>query len=521
VRVNVAFDTAPAGMAAMLAADTDAEKRRITGLAVPFGVPSGPSSDGHRYQFAGPPENADELIDVVDEHNDDVVVGRLSEPFVNDDTGALADTRIFNTTAGNDVLTLTHEGVKTGFSIAASFDEFEERGDVRHVGAWTALHLGVVRRPAFTQASGLTLAASAQKEDTMTATVTEPATAPAVVELPTVAELAAQVAEHMKETRDSGTHPLARFRSRDQFLAAFVAGDEETRARMAIEFAVADQVTTDNPGVIPPGWRTAIKANIDRRRPAVTAFGTIGLPDAGMDANWPYLDPALDIDTLVAQQAAEKDELSSVKIKILKATEGIKTAGVASDISYQLLMRSSPSYLAAFQTICEAAWARYTEAKFEAKLLASATDSGTLPLDLTNAAGAASFRSLLFDASAAVEDATGAPADIVLASPSVWTDLGGNDAFKSAEYGTSNVPGTASAATLRININGLEVKRAPFFTGTQVLVSNAETAKFAESGPLVATQENVTKLGRDVAVWGMYEDGEVYFPAGLALYDAD
>ena len=61
---------------------------------------------------------------------------------------------------------------------------------------------------------------------------------------------------------------------------------------------------------------------------------------------------------------------------LVLALIGIKTAGAISDISYQLLMRSSPSYLAAHNEILLAAWARYLEAKFEAQLLALGTATG-------------------------------------------------------------------------------------------------------------------------------------------------
>lgn len=37
---------------------------------------------------------------------------------------------------------------------------------------------------------------------------------------------------------------------------------------------------------------------------------------------------------------------------------------------------------------------------------------------------------------------------------------------------------------------------------------------------MVATEEDVKRLGRNVAVWGMYEDAEVYFPGALQVYKA-
>jgi len=513
--------------ASFAAANVDTEKRKLTGVAWPIGEFSEPAADGWRYRFNGPAANADELVDVVNEHYVDEVVGRLDVPFALDGSVVRGVARIFQTSRGNDLLVEAGEGVKTGFSIGASFSEYTEdveAGTRDVVGEYTIRHLGVVRDPAFTQARGLQLAANRGKDTTRmpepTTPPTTPPAPPAVVELPTIDELAQRVSEFMAEAGKASRHPLARFASREHFLAEFTKADEETRARMAVEFALVDQVTTNNPGVIPPGWRTDIKANLDRRRPLIAATGgPIGLPDAGMDSNWPYFDG--DLDTIITRQLVEKTELNSVRIDIKKATAPIKTAGVVSDISYQLLMRSSPSYLAAYQAICEAAWARYTEAQFEAALLAIATDAGTLPVDLTTAAGAKAFRSLLFAGSAQVEDATGSPATVAGVSTNVWLALGGNDALPANDSGRADSAGTSSASQLQINIDGLLVQRMPFFPDSKLLMTNGDAAKFAESGPLVATEEDVAKLGRNVAVWGMYEDAEVYFPAGVVVFDAD
>lgn len=531
VDVTAPVDSDAAAGSAFAATAADLEKRRLTGVAVPFGVPSGPSQDGRRYQFAGPPENADELIDVVNEHDDDAVIGRLDAPFESDDTAMRGTARVFNTTRGNDALVEVGENVKTGFSIRAAFDEADvtEGADgILNVGRWTALHLGVVRRPAFTESAGLTLAASHQKEGSTVkctkcqkvheAGVTECVVSAEFTALPTLDELAAAVSLKMKEAGEKGVHPLARFGTFSAFLTEFQAADEDKRKELQAAFALVDQVTGDNAGVMPPGWRTDIKMNLDDRRPAVKLTGgSIGLPDAGMDASWPYFDG--DLDGIIARQLEEKTELNSVKISIKKATESIKTAGVVSDISYQLLMRSSPSYLAAYQTICNAAWARYTEAVYEAALLARGTRLGALPADLTTTAGLKTFKGLLFAASSSVRNATGRPATGALVSTDVFTALGNNPDLPNPAYGTQNASGTTDASTLRINVNGLEVEEAPFFPAGTMLLTNDDAAKFPEQGPMVATEEDVAKLGRNVAVWGMYEDAEVYFPAGVVYYD--
>ena len=523
--------TAPIDLEPVACLSTDEQERTGAGLAVPFGVASDPSAgDGRRYRFTTPPDNIDDLVDVVREHDEDRVVGRLAKPFEASKVGLAAVARFFDTTSGRDAFTEAREGVRRGFSVGATIRKFTETEDgVRDVTSWTASHLGVVRRPAFSDAGiQFSAAAHTHKEKTPMTDVDVAQLAEKVAELPKIAELAekvdamptvAELAEKVAETLDldnSPTHPLAPFATATEFYAAFQAateaGDKDKVDALQAAFAVPDQTTPNNPGVMPPAWRTDIKKRIDRRTPAIRAFGTIGLPATGMDVSWPYLDPALDIDTIIQQQLTEKTELQGVPINILKASETIKTAGAVSDISYQLLMRSTPSYLAAHNEILLAAWARYLEAKFTAQLLTLGTDTGA-----ATPTTAAELRGRLFELSADVEDATGSPADVVLVSSDLWGTIGADPDLVNPAYGTQNVGGTSSAKTLNINVNGLDVQRAPFLPAGTLLVASSDAAKASNSGARVATAEDVRKLGRDVAVWGMYTDGEVYFPGGILI----
>lgn len=515
----------------------DEQARTARGLAVPYGVASLPSSgDGRSYRFNGPPDNADELVDVVREHDEDALVGRLAQPWESGKAGLSAVARFFDTSRGRDAETEAREGARRGFSVGALIKKFTETEDgVRDVTSWDAAHLGIVRRPAFSSA-GIQFSAAAhtpEKENPMPDTVDVAQLAEKVAELPKIVELAekvdsmptiAQLAEKVAEALDldnAPAHPLAPFATAAEFYAEFQAAtaaeDKDKVDALQAAFAVPDQTTPNNPGVMPPAWRTDIKKRIDRRTPAIRAFGTIGLPATGMDVTWPYLDPALDVDAIIQRQLTEKSELQGVPINILKASESIKTAGAVSDISYQLLMRSAPSYLAAHNEILLAAWARYIEARFTAQLLAKGTDTGAATPTTATPTTAAALRGRLFELSADVEDATGSPADVVLVSSDVWGSIGADPDLVNPAYGTQNVGGTSSAKTLNINVNGLDVQRAPFLPDGTLVVASSDAAKASNSGARVATAEDVRKLGRDVAVWGMYTDGEVYFPGGILI----
>jgi hypothetical protein len=508
---TVAF---PAALTVDLAAEQPAARRTIAGTAVPLGVPSGPSTDGSRYLFAGPPSNPDDLLDVVRGHDDDYVVGRLAAPLAAGDGVLTAAARIFGTTRGDDVLVEATEGVLTGFSVSADIETFDVDADgLRTVTAWTARHLGVVRRPAFQESAGLRVAAAAVTTTTeRTPAVTTTTVDPTVQQLPTIAELAAEVTRAMAaNTPTPPVHPLAQFASYAEYIRAVFEADVDEARGLQAAFAVADQTTTDNPGVIPPGWRSDIQMNLITDRPAIDGTGgSIALPPSGMDSSWPYFDG--DITGIIARQVAEKTDLSGPKISIKKATQPILTAGVVSDISYQLLMRSSPSYLEAYMSICRAAWGQYTEAVFEDALETAATVAAAPPdwSDIDAVVG------WLFAQSAAVKRATGSPASVVGVSSAVWLQLGAfGTKLPNPVYGTQNVSGTSSASELSVNLNGLAITEWPYLDDVDVIVTNRRAARFAETGAMTVSAEDPRKLGRDVAVWGMYEPAEIYFPAGV------
>jgi hypothetical protein len=297
--------------------------------------------------------------------------------------------------------------------------------------------------------------------------------------------------------RSAAGSPLATFPT---YVAYADAAFLDPTLRPLLARALVDQITPENPGVMQPTWLTEIAGILARPRPAVQALGgPRSLGDSGMEIDWPYVDPALDLDTVVAKQIAEKTEIASVKVKILKGTSPIATYAGGSDISYQLIRRSRPAYREAYLRILDIAYGRITEAEFEAALVAGAGESLVLPAN----ADAAAVRAFLFEASALVDDATGSPATVDLVSPAEFVRLGGLAGLTPTPYGPTNVAGVATASTLRIEVSGLPIIRAPFLTGNTHLVTNGSAAGWHEDGPFPISAEDVAKLGQNVATWGM------------------
>jgi len=305
--------------------------------------------------------------------------------------------------------------------------------------------------------------------------------------------------------RAGGPHPLSRWASLGEYLAD---ASQDPASAVLLARALADQITTNNPGVVPPTYLGEVRGILNIARPAVSVTGgPASLGDSGMSIHFPYY--AGDLSTLVAKQTPEKTQITSVRVDLLDGSFPIATYAGGSDISYQLIRRSSPSYLEGYGRIMLSGWALTTEKDYETALLAGAT--GTFVFDPTAPTDAA-IRAAFFTASSKVRTATGSPASFALASSDVFRTLGG--ILVPPAYGTANQTGTAQASTLRVNVSGIEVTEAPYFPVKTVLFGNESSARWHEDGPLVATAEDVSRLGQNRAYWSMGATG-IFIPAGL------
>jgi phage head maturation protease len=436
--------------------------------------------------------------------------------------------RVSRTRAGDELLELVRDRVYRRVSVVFEPVPGGSRRGRDGVTDRTRANLarvGIVERGAYASAEVLAVRSADMTTETEPRPVPDPTPEPVPDPTPEPPAGRVEVFARMDELRNDlmgrmvalegrgsggggGPHVLARWESFGEFADAAYSDPE---AAPLLARVLADQLTTDNPGVVPPSWATEVAGLLERPRPAITALGgPESLGDSGMELDWPYLDPALNLDTVVAKQTAEKTQIASVKVKLLKGSQPIDTYAGGSDVSYQLIRRSRPAYREAYLRILAICYARATEAAFEAQLLAVAGSS----LVLTATATADQVRAFLFAASSIVEDATGAPATVDLVSPTEFARLGGLAGLYPQAYGTSNVPGTAQASTLSINVSGLPIIRAPFLTGNTHIVTNDEAASWHEDGPFPISAEDVAKLGQNVAIWGM-GTGATTAPKGI------
>lgn len=508
----------------------DVGARTLTGLAVPWGVVTnrfGVDVTFTRDTLRVPDDLA--TIKLLVQHDQDRPAGYVTNA-VHADDGLRVTFAIADHPRATELLAETDALLRDGLSVGVELDtETIEAITARVWGEDTGTDpvplAGVVREissvsvPQFNdarinQAAGLLTFTTPTPKGIIMPTAPAPAATAVVttvdeIDAPTFSleELADQLAPFL-EAQARDPHRFAAFLSLADYYEQAFDGTVEP-------FALVDQITSDNPGVVPPSWLSEIQGIIATDRPAITALGVTTAPATGNDVNWPYWDG--DIKTLVAEQITEKSEITSVKVSFKKGTATLKTYAGGSDISYQLLKRSSPEYRAAYMELLLSGYNYVTDYVFITAVAAAAT-VGTATWDPV-AGTAADLRAALFSASMQVRTATGQPASVVIAADDVFLAIAGLDGLYPAPYGTNNASGTVDASNLEVRVAGLPpIVNDPFAPAGTLLVTNGRGAKWIEDGPFTATAEDVAKLGQDNAIWGMGAPG-VFNARGVIKVD--
>ena len=460
------------------------------GMAVPYDTET--MIGGVRESFAPESFDLDNVIGKPLAYRHGEPVGRITGA-ENREDGLYIDFDIVDTAQGRDAAVLARTGTIKGLSVG--FNPIKSamnraKDAIQHT-AVNLLEVSLTPYPAYATAG-----VSSIREEEEGVTMSETMDTEAVVSVDSEArEALATLREEIKgiEARAfvaEETHELSKYRSLGEYSQAVLSGEQESRA-------LVDQITTNNPGVMPPNWMQQVKNIVDLGRPGITAFGVESAGISGLDFNWPDYDG--DISTIVAAQGTEKTEVNSVRIDLKKGTASLITYGAGSDISFQLLQRSSPSYLDAHNRIMLNSYALVTDNVFVDAMLAGSTPQNyNFAADTTGTP----FREGVFTASVAVETATGNAAEFVLVASDVFTKIGGWTTFFPQTYGTQNVSGVATAGTLGVSVSGLPVIHDRNLAAGAIIVSNRSAASWIEVSPALAAADNVSQLGRDVAVYG-------------------
>ena len=408
------------------------------------------------------------------------------------DDGLYVTAEVADTALGRDAATLLRSGAVTGLSVG--FTPSEDVWDKARTAVTRRVarlrELSLTHMPAYASAQVATIREEAPMSDVTTVDAAEPVAVDSEAR-----EAIATIREAVEEVRSQITvhepHPLAQFRTLGDYAKAVWTGATESRA-------IAENIMSESPGLFPPQWMNDVKNIVDLGRPAVTALGTLPAGASGTEFDWPYYDGT--ISAHVGAHGTELTDITSVQIAIKKGTATLGVYAGGSTSSFELLDRSSPSYLDAYLRVMAAAYAAATDNAFVDAVVSGAGDA--VDYDYTADTDGKAFRAAVFEASSAVRLASGAPASVVLVASDVWVALGAFDDLVPAPYGTQNVSGTATAATLAVSVSGLPVVEDPYMAAGSIIVTNGTAAKWVEDGPRIVSSDVVTTLARSTAIYG-------------------
>jgi phage head maturation protease len=439
----------------------DSNSRTISGRIVTF-EETGNASIGKVQFAAGSIEPTAVLLNL--EHDRTRRIGKTLS-IESSEKGIDATFKIAETTAGNDALIEAQEGLRDGFSVEVSFDEYEtlKDGTVRILmGELTGVAL--TSEPAIRSARVESVAATSEEEisdstiepeapqptegeDEVEDTVKDAATAETVEAAQSITATANAVGGWKSTPRIEIT--AAKYLE-NKVLAA--TGDETAR-----QYVLAADNTTDNAGLVPTRQLSEVINGLSTTiRPSIDAISRGTLPDAGMTFEIPKITAAPTV-AIAAEDAIFSDtDQNSAFLSV-----DVKKFAGQQKFSVELLTRTSPLFYDELLRNMVAAMAKAQDAYANAQLVAGATADATT---ITTYPTAAELLGVVARGSASVYAATAGLANPfarnILMNTSQWSNVMSlNDGGRPIYTATNpmNAGGAVSPQSLRGNVAGLDL----------------------------------------------------------------
>ena len=437
------------------------ERREISGKIVPMGTGEvGNTNLGGVVFEAGSIEIDDPTkIKLLSQHDMKKPVGRMVSATVKPD-GIYATFKLSRSTGGNDALVMASEGLVSGLSIGAEIiSSAPSRAGHTVVTAARLKEVSLVTEPAFKSAQVLEIAAeevipaeqTTESEPEKVEETTTPVEAPAVEAAAEEAARPTVAASHYTKER---TAPI----SSAQYLEASIKsalGDDEARRTVR----AADDSTSTNTGLTLPQHLNSFITDTFSGRPVFDAVTRNALIDSGMSFTVPRLyTNASTADT--APSVADVNEgatVTDVGMTSANDTENINKFAGLNRISWELIDRSSPSFMELLMAELRKAYEKATDTAVLTELISSGTTATGVA---ATAAGLQSFISV--EGAAAYKGTGGDFANKLVANTDQWAAITGyadstGRALYSAQGSTMNASGTAVASSVRGNVLGTDL----------------------------------------------------------------
>jgi phage head maturation protease len=440
----------------------DSISRTITGTIVTF-EETGNASIGKVQFAAGSIEPKAVLLNL--EHDRSRRIGKTLS-IESTDKNMTATFKIANTTAGSDALVEAAEGLRDGFSVEVSYDEYEtlKDGTVRILkGELTAVAL--TSEPAIRSARVESVAATEDDETQDSDSTIEPEAQPTtegdevdntVTQADTVetVEAAQSITATARPTVGGfTTKPRIEITAGKYLENTIRASMGDLDARDYVHAANNGATTTDNAGLVPTRQLTEIINGLGNTiRPSIDAISRGTLPDAGMTFEIPKITamPTVAVTAETAAFSNTDQESAFVSVSVSKFAGQQK-------FSVELLERSSPLFFDELLRNMVKAMAKAQNASVNAVLVANATIDGTVLAAVPTAAQLLAFVSR---GAASVYSGTQEFARNIVMGSDQWANTmslndNGRPIYLAAQ--PQNAGGVVRPDSLRGNVAGLDL----------------------------------------------------------------
>ena len=400
-------------------------------------------------------------IRLLSQHDVKKPVGRMVSAEVRAGDGIYATFKLSRSTGGNDALVMAQEGLVTGLSVGAEIIASAPSKSGHTIVTKASLReVSLVTEAAFKSAAVTEIRA----EETSEVEETKPTESEAVVENTpdTVAapEVEASAVEAARPTVSAPAYAKERTApiSSAQYLEASIKsalGDDDSRRVVR----AADDSTSTNTGLTLPQHLNSFITDTFTGRPVFDAVTRNALIDSGMSFTVPRLyTNATSADT--APSVADVNEGATVTdVGMTSAYDTVninKFAGL-NRISWELIDRSSPSFMELLMAELRKAYEKATDTAVLTELISAGTTATGVA---ATAAGLQSFISV--EGAAAYKGTGGDFANKLVANTDQWAAITGyadstGRALYSAQGATMNASGSAVASSVRGNILGTDL----------------------------------------------------------------
>ena len=471
---------------------TDTEKREVSGIAVPYNdtIDIG-GGWTERFEKGAVDLTAD--VKLFRDHTDIIgVVTAMEES----DEGLLIRAKISETVLGNETLNLVKDGAIRSFSVGFIPVTDETKGKEIIRKKVKLKEVSLVAFPAYEKAEVLSVREETNQEEISMENTTPDYTS-AIEEVRNHAEELERRLDVIATAKTTEV-PAVQFRSYGEFVKSVAKGDE---AAIALHRDFTGGVLADS--VLKNAWVSDTVRILNAGRPTFSVLSSAALPADGMNVEYPVLDTnTIDVDV----QTLEADALAYGKIALTSATAPIKTYGGWTDMSRQVIERSSVNYVDTAFRAMVAKYAAVTNAAARAALVANAGSMNTATVaawDTDEVIGA------IADAATKVNNNTGRALEVILVSSDVFkalaktVDASGRPILSNSGA-TSNTFGSINPVGLTGNILGLPIVVDPSLAAGSFYIGNSAALTTYESAgaPFRLDKEEITTLTNAFSVYG-------------------